>query len=39
VPRRNSLGDLNISVRISQVQVGLRRNLGMVSELAMNIER
>ena len=39
VPRRNSLGDLKISARISQAQVGLRKDLGMVSEVAMNIER
>jgi len=38
VPRRNSLGDLKIPVRISQAQVGLRRDLGMVREFAMNIE-
>jgi hypothetical protein len=39
VPRRNSLGDLKIPARISQAQVGLRRDLGMVREFAMNIER
>jgi len=38
-PRRNSLGDLKIPARISRVQVGLRRDLGMVREFAMNIER
>ncbi|KIM37690.1 hypothetical protein M413DRAFT_76755 [Hebeloma cylindrosporum] len=30
VPRRNSLGDLKIPARVSQAQVGLRRDLGMV---------
>ncbi|KIM35749.1 hypothetical protein M413DRAFT_325892 [Hebeloma cylindrosporum] len=39
VPRRNSLGDLKIPARISQAQVGLRRDLGMVREFAMNIEQ
>ena len=39
VPRRNLLGDLKIPARISQVQVGLHRDLGMVREFAMNIER
>ena len=39
VPRRNSLGDLKIPARISQAQVGLRRDLGMVREFATNIER
>lgn len=39
VPRRNSLGDLKIPVRISQAQVGLRRDLGMVREFAANVER
>ena len=39
VPRRNSLGDLKIPVRISQAQVGIRRDLGMVREFAMNVER
>jgi hypothetical protein len=37
--RRNSLGDLKISARISQARVGLRRDLGMVSKFAMKIER
>jgi hypothetical protein len=37
--RRNSLGDLKIPVRISQAQVGLRRDLGMVREFANNVER
>lgn len=39
VPRRNSLGDLKIPARISQAQVGLRRDLGMVREFAANIEQ
>jgi serine/arginine repetitive matrix protein 2 len=39
VPRRNSLGDLKIPARISQAQVGPQRDLGMVREFAMNIER
>ena len=39
VPRRNSLGDLKIPARISQAQVGLRRDLGMVREFASNVER
>lgn len=39
VPRRNSLGDLKIPARISQAQVGLRRDLGMVREFAANVER
>jgi hypothetical protein len=39
VPRRSSLGDLKIPTRISQAQVGLRRDLGMVREFAANIER
>lgn len=37
--RRNSLGDLKIPARISQAQVGLRRDLGMVREFANNIDR
>ncbi|KAJ7268176.1 hypothetical protein B0H12DRAFT_1097386 [Mycena haematopus] len=36
--RRNSLGDLKIPTRISQAQVGLRRDLGMVREFARNVE-
>ncbi|CAA7262058.1 unnamed protein product [Cyclocybe aegerita] len=32
--RRNSLGDLQIPTRISQAQVGLRRDLDMVKEFA-----
>ncbi|KAH9913710.1 uncharacterized protein B0H18DRAFT_1047727 [Fomitopsis serialis] len=39
VPRRNSLGDLKIPARISQAQVGLRRDLGMVREFAASIEQ
>jgi len=39
LPRRNSLGDLKIPARISQAQVGLRRDLGMVREFANNVER
>ncbi|EIN04083.1 hypothetical protein PUNSTDRAFT_108565 [Punctularia strigosozonata HHB-11173 SS5] len=38
VPRRNSLGDLKIPARISQAQVGLRRDLGMVREFAASVE-
>ncbi|KAL0948590.1 hypothetical protein HGRIS_011148 [Hohenbuehelia grisea] len=38
VPRRNSLGDLKIPARISQAQVGLRRDLGLVREFAANVE-
>ena len=37
--RRNSLGDLKIPARISQAQVALRRDLGMVREFASNVER
>ncbi|TFK35721.1 hypothetical protein BDQ12DRAFT_706594 [Crucibulum laeve] len=39
VPRRNSLGDLKIPARISQAQVGLRRDLGMVRDFAANVEQ
>lgn len=39
VPRRNSLGDLKIPAHISQAQVSLMRDLGMVREFASNIER
>ncbi|KAH9927892.1 hypothetical protein B0H21DRAFT_894832 [Amylocystis lapponica] len=39
VPRRNSLGDLKIPPRISQAQVGLRRDLGMVREFAASVEQ
>ncbi|KAK2463307.1 hypothetical protein APHAL10511_004962 [Amanita phalloides] len=38
-PRRNSLGDLKIPARISQAQVGLRRDLGMVKEFANSVEQ
>jgi hypothetical protein len=38
VPRRNSLGDLKIPMRISQAQVGLKRDLGMVREFAAEVE-
>ncbi|KAF9524755.1 hypothetical protein CPB83DRAFT_909652 [Crepidotus variabilis] len=38
-PRRNSLGDLKIPARISQAQVGLRRDLGMVRDFAANVEQ
>ncbi|KAL6301929.1 hypothetical protein BKA93DRAFT_737846 [Sparassis latifolia] len=38
-PRRNSLGDLKIPARISQAQVSLRRDLGMVREFAASIEQ
>ncbi|CCM05241.1 uncharacterized protein FIBRA_07451 [Fibroporia radiculosa] len=39
VPRRNSLGDLKIPARISQAQVGLRRDLGMVREFAASVDQ
>ncbi|KAI0247749.1 hypothetical protein BJV78DRAFT_896701 [Lactifluus subvellereus] len=39
VPRRNSLGDLKIPSRISQAQVGLKRDLGMVREFAAEVEK
>ena len=39
LPRRNSLGDLKIPARISQAQVGLMRDLGMVREFATSVER
>ena len=39
VPRRNSLGDLKIPARISQAQLGLRRDLGMVREFAISVGR
>ncbi|KAI0033020.1 hypothetical protein K488DRAFT_70197 [Vararia minispora EC-137] len=39
VPRRNSLGDLKIPARISQAQVNLKRDLGMVREFAMSVDR
>ena len=38
VPRRNSLGDLKIPARISQAQVGLKRDLSMVREFATEVE-
>ncbi|KII84975.1 hypothetical protein PLICRDRAFT_126750 [Plicaturopsis crispa FD-325 SS-3] len=38
-PRRNSLGDLKIPARISQAQVGLRRDLGLVREFAASVEQ
>ncbi|KAJ7319443.1 hypothetical protein DFH08DRAFT_942345 [Mycena albidolilacea] len=36
--RRNSLDDLKIPARISQAQVGLRRDLGMLREFTRNVE-
>lgn len=39
VPRRNSLGDLKIPARISQAQIGLKRDLGMVREFAASVDR
>ncbi|KAH0835601.1 hypothetical protein J3R83DRAFT_9326 [Lanmaoa asiatica] len=39
VPRRNSLGDLKIPARISQAQIGLKRDLGMVREFAISVDR
>ncbi|KAI0089702.1 hypothetical protein BDY19DRAFT_992677 [Irpex rosettiformis] len=39
VPRRNSLGDLKIPARISQAQIGLRRDLGLVREFAASVEQ
>ena len=38
LPRRNSLGDLKIPARISQAQVGLRGDLGLVREFASSVE-
>jgi len=38
VPRRNSLGDLKIPTRISQAQISLRRDLGLVREFAASVE-
>ncbi|KAL4064673.1 hypothetical protein V8B97DRAFT_2111834 [Scleroderma yunnanense] len=38
-PRRNSLGDLKIPARISQAQMGLKRDLGMVREFATSVDR
>lgn len=37
LPRRNSLDDLKIPARISQAQVGLRRDLGMVRLVMWNV--
>ncbi|KAI1784116.1 hypothetical protein LXA43DRAFT_246834 [Ganoderma leucocontextum] len=39
VPRRNSLGDLKIPARISQAQVGLKRDLSMVRDFAISVEQ
>ncbi|PIL34719.1 hypothetical protein GSI_03500 [Ganoderma sinense ZZ0214-1] len=39
VPRRNSLGDLKIPARISQAQVGLKRDLSMVRDFATSVEQ
>ncbi|KIJ62506.1 hypothetical protein HYDPIDRAFT_169152 [Hydnomerulius pinastri MD-312] len=39
VPRRNSLGDLKIPARISQAQIGLKRDLGMVRDFAASVDR
>ncbi|GJE90477.1 hypothetical protein PsYK624_066140 [Phanerochaete sordida] len=39
VIRRSSLGDLKIPARISQAQVGLRRDLGMVRDFATSVEQ
>jgi serine/arginine repetitive matrix protein 2 len=39
VLRRNSLGDLKIPTRISQAQISLRRDLGLVREFATHVER
>lgn len=39
VPRRNSLGDLKIPARISQAQVGLKRDLTLVRDFASSVER
>ncbi|KAI6104575.1 hypothetical protein EDD16DRAFT_1492581 [Pisolithus croceorrhizus] len=39
VPRRNSLGDLKIPARISQAQIGLKRDLGMVREFAASVDK
>ncbi|KAG0698775.1 hypothetical protein DFH29DRAFT_777745, partial [Suillus ampliporus] len=38
VPRRNSLGDLKIPARISQAQISLKRDLGMVREFAASVD-
>ena len=37
--RRNSLGDLKIPERISQAQMGLKRDLGFVKDFATRIDR
>ncbi|KAG2136566.1 uncharacterized protein EDB93DRAFT_774828 [Suillus bovinus] len=39
VPRRNSLGDLKIPARISQAQISLKRDLGMVREFAASVDK
>ncbi|KAI0668022.1 hypothetical protein C8Q78DRAFT_980460 [Trametes maxima] len=39
VLRRNSLGDLKIPARISQAQVGLKRDLTMVRDFALSVEQ
>ncbi|KAF8180890.1 hypothetical protein BJ912DRAFT_619306 [Pholiota molesta] len=39
VPRRNSLGDLKIPARISQAQVGIKRDLGLVREFANSVDQ
>ncbi|KAF8837657.1 hypothetical protein BDN67DRAFT_983084 [Paxillus ammoniavirescens] len=39
VLRRNSLGDLKIPARISQAQIGLKRDLGMVREFATSVDK
>ncbi|KAL4064676.1 hypothetical protein V8B97DRAFT_2019298 [Scleroderma yunnanense] len=38
-PRRNSLGDLKIPARISQAQMGFKRDLGRVREFATSVDR
>lgn len=38
VLRRNSLGDLKIPARISQAQIGLKRDLSMVREFAISVD-
>lgn len=39
IPRRNSLGDLKIPARISQAQISLKRDLGMVREFAASVDK
>jgi len=39
VLRRNSLGDLKIPARISQAQISLKRDLGMVREFAASVDK